>query len=172
MRRDRRDLERKPLGHRRRAEANAVLALEQRAERPGDELVLRRIAVDARIGKCVDQPSRAQRKAAIADVHAVGVPEPPRAQIVAVEEPRIPGVGVQHIAVPLHQQYVRRGDMGRETLEDQPRVRGARIDRRDRHDFDAGRHVDARRNRVGEPERAREADAFAVERASARAASA
>ena len=88
--------------------------------------------LDARVLQRVEQAARAQREAAVAHAHAVVVPEPLRAQVVAVEKRRVPGLRVDDVAVPLDQQHVRRVDDAPELLQHELRVRVARGEALDR----------------------------------------
>ena len=135
---------------------------EQRSKRAPDRRVLGVDPRDPRILERLEQPPRAQRKAAVADAHAVVVPEPLRADVIAIEKRGIPRRRVDHVAVPLHEQqrgsvamcgssdfntkseYASREAMGAMGTTSMPEWHGRAV-----------------RQRVRQEQRAREAHAFA-----------
>src|SRR6185369_3994930 len=76
-------------------------------------------------------------KAAIADAPAFRRPEPLGADVVAVEEVAAPRRRVQRVAIPLHQQDMRRIDMIEQRRQYEARIIVARCERSDRPDLDA-----------------------------------
>ncbi len=104
------------------AKAYPVLAFEQRPKRAADGGVLGLDERDARVRERCEQAARAQRKAAVANPHAIAVPEPLGAQVVALEERRVPGTGIDDIAVPLHKQNVLRVHKREQCLQDEIRI--------------------------------------------------
>src|SRR6185437_4415801 len=156
-------LEREAIGERLAREADAVLVLEQRTERPADRDVLcvrsrierlrariarRRGQRNARILQRLEELARAQREAAVADAPRVVVPVPFRADVVGVEEGVVPRIGVDDISIPLHEEHARGLDVPDERFQDEARVVVARCERIDRDDVDARWYVDAVRNPV------------------------
>jgi hypothetical protein len=101
----------KPIGESLVGKSNAVIAFEQRAKRPADGLVLDHRQRDPRVLQRLQQAARTQREATVPDTHRVVVPEPLGADVIAVEERRIPCIGIAHVAIPLHQQHMRGRDV-------------------------------------------------------------
>ncbi len=157
-------LEREPLRLRLAAEADAELALEQRAVRPAYRRVLRLADPDPRVACRVEKPAGPQREPAVADAHVVVAPEPRGADVVAVEERGVPRVRVHDVTVPLDQQRVRGRHVRRQLLQHEARVVVPRAERGDRHDLDAVRDTGSRGNRVGEQQHPGELHAFARSR--------
>jgi len=152
-------LDGKAVGERFAAETNAVFPLQKWTIRPADGFVFYAVQGDARILQGLQQALRAQREPAVAHSHEVVVPEPFGAQVITRHEFGRPRIRVDHEAVPLDEQRVRRRHVLVQTLQHELRIRFARAQRLNRNAFDALRHLDIRRHGIGEEERASEFDA-------------
>ena len=150
-------LERKAIRECGIAKADAVLTLEQIAKRSADGDILGLVELDARVLQRIEQAPRAQREAAVAHVVPVRVPEPPCTEVIAVEECIHPRRGVDDVTVPLHEQHVGRGDVGRELLQHEPRVVVAGVEAPDRHQLDACRAHESGGKGIGQERDARKA---------------
>ena len=107
--------------HCRRGETDAEIAFEDGAQDLRDRPVL----VDPRHrrqpGQCPHQLAAPEREAAIADHHPA-VAEDRRADIVVGAEALVPGCRADHVAVPLHDERVRRADVSPHLLQAEARI--------------------------------------------------
>src|SRR5437867_3610169 len=107
-----RTLEREAFRDRHVSEANPVVPFQQRSIPAAYRLILGRIRRDASILQRFEQPPRAQRESTVSDTHLVVIPPPRRTNVVVVEKCAVPGAGIGYVSVPLHQQDVRRRNVG------------------------------------------------------------
>src|SRR6516162_9929954 len=150
-----RDLEGKVVGELFRGEDDAVLPLEQRPELSADRLVLCSVDLYARILQRVEQLARTQREASIAHTVGIVMPEPLGTDVITSEKLVFPCLRVDHVAVPLDQQHVRRLDVSEQRLQYEFGIFGTGCERRDGAYFHLRRYERA----IAQHEHARKADA-------------
>ena len=125
-------LEREAIGDGRRREADAVALFQQRPIAAADDFVFGFELFDGRILQGFEQPARTQRKTAVADVQAVLMRPPARADVVVIAKRFEPRRRVHHVAVPLDQQQMRGMHVLQQFAHHEARIGGARSQRRDR----------------------------------------
>ncbi len=147
------------------AEPDAEIRFEARAMHTADRHVLGLgPGTEAIVLQCLEQSARAQREAAIPDGIASLAIGPRGAEIVAAEEFVGPRFRMHDVPVPLHDQDVGGGDVRIQFLQHDPGVRVVRFDGTGGDHVDVRRHVDLRRDRIGEEDRPRELDVAAAAR--------